>query len=109
MYGGWSIADGKYGGIYGIALDGHIIYGPYNADGELWSCDDVDACNGFRHGDGSYAYASTTFWPYLVGCWGPGPKTRSHVPACAPNACGDHGAALSASLLVLLASVLLNF
>lgn len=109
MYGGWSIADGKYGGVYGVALDGHIIYGPYNADGELWSCDDLDACNGFYHGDGSYAYASTTFWPYLVGCWGPGPATRSHVPGCAPNACGDTGVKLTVAVFGALSLTLLNF
>ena len=52
-------------------MDGHVIYGPYNIAGELWDWDDVDVCNGFFHTDGSYNYASTTFFPYTVGCWGP--------------------------------------
>ena len=30
----------------GIALDGHVIFGPYNSNGELWRCDDHDVCNG---------------------------------------------------------------
>jgi len=78
QYENWSTGDGKYGDFYGIALDGHIIYGPYNANGEIWACEDVDVCNGFWLTDGSYGYASTTFYPYLVGCWGPGPTTRLH-------------------------------
>ena len=49
-------------------MDGHVIYGPYNIAGELWDWDDVDVCNGFFHTDGSYNYASTTFFPYTVGC-----------------------------------------
>jgi len=61
----------NYGGIFGIAKDGHLIFGPYNENGELWSCDDVDFCNGFFLPDTSYGYASTTFFPYTVGCWGP--------------------------------------
>jgi len=35
-----------HGGEAGLARDGHVIYGPYNADGEIWSCDDHDICNG---------------------------------------------------------------
>jgi hypothetical protein len=61
----------NYGGVVGLAKDGHVIYGPYNDYGELWSCDDVDYCNGFFLDDTSYGYASTTFFPYTVGCWGP--------------------------------------
>ena len=62
--------------IIGIALDGHVIYGPYNADHELWSCDDHDICNGrfFADMDNSYAYVVTQTHPYTVGCWGPGPN-----------------------------------
>lgn len=60
-----------YGGVYGIAKDGHLIFGPYNYYGELWSCDDVDICNGFFLKDSSYGYATTSFFPYTVGCWGP--------------------------------------
>ena len=36
----------KYIQSVGIAFDGHIIYGPYNSNGELWSCNDHDICNG---------------------------------------------------------------
>lgn len=58
--------------VIGIAKDGHLIYGPYNGSGELYTCDDRDVCNGKFMSDGSYAYVSTTTHPYLVGCWGPG-------------------------------------
>jgi hypothetical protein len=65
-----------------------VMYGPYNKDGELWTCDNVDACNGFVLPDGSYGYATTTKFPYTVGCFGPGPKiTNSVLPACSTNTC----------------------
>ena len=77
MYDGWTDDSDTYGGVYGIALDGHVIYGPYNEDGELWSCEDLDVCNGFFLSDGAYGYASTTFYPYTVGCWGPAGSSSS--------------------------------
>ena len=82
----WETAD--YGGYMGLAKDGHIIYGPYNGDGEQWSCEDLDVCNGFTLDDDSYGYASTITFPYLVGCWGPGPTTFVGVSSsCSTNAC----------------------
>lgn len=91
----WNVDQGDHGGFYGIAKDGHVIYGPYNADDELWSCDDVDLCNGFFLADGAYAYATTTFFPYVVGCWGPGPAApdsgvylHEHMPSCTSSGCG---------------------
>jgi len=42
MLGSWSTLNAKFGGVYGLARDGHVIFGPYNDEGELWSCDDVD-------------------------------------------------------------------
>lgn len=55
----------------GLSKDGHIIWGPYKADGTLWDDCDVDVCNGADI-DGYYGYAATTFHPYFVGCFGPG-------------------------------------
>ena len=66
--------DFPYATPMGLAKDGHIIVGPYNSDGELWSCDDHDVCNGVFLSDNSYAYAMTYTFPYVVGCWGPGPQ-----------------------------------
>mmetsp|Transcript_4029 Transcript_4029/g.2732 ORF Transcript_4029/g.2732 Transcript_4029/m.2732 type:complete len:87 (+) Transcript_4029:802-1062(+) len=57
--------------VIGLAKDGHIMYGPKNSSGELWSCSDHDICNGKFMDDGSYAYISTNTHPYLIGCWGP--------------------------------------
>ena len=54
----------------GLAIDGNRLLGPYNSDGELWTADELDKCNGLLLDDGSYAYVSTTFAPYTVGCWG---------------------------------------
>lgn len=81
----------NYGGIYGVARDGHVIYGPYNADGELWSCEDHDVCNGFFTESGPYAYASTANFPYIVGCWGPGP-TQKYDATCTSFGCVTAGA-----------------
>jgi hypothetical protein len=55
----------------GLAKDGHIIYGPYKNDGTTFSDCDVDICNGAVI-NGRYGYASTTFHPYFMGCYGPG-------------------------------------
>lgn len=83
----WSITS-NYGGVWGIAKDGHVIYGPYNANGELWGCGDVDACNGFWLADGSYGYATTMTFPYTVGCFGPAPNLTVGVnTSCTTNGC----------------------
>jgi hypothetical protein len=76
----------NYGGVIGIAKDGHPIYGPYNENGELWGCIDVDYCNGFFDKDLGYAYASTSFFPYTIGCWGPSPPKRYRL-TCSQNSC----------------------
>lgn len=69
---------------FGIAKDGHIIWGPYNEDGEEWADCDVDLCNG-RRIDGNYGYMSTSFHPYFVGCWGPG-NYNTDAHECSTNA-----------------------
>lgn len=107
MYGSWTVGDGTYGGFYGLAKDGHVIYGPFNAEGELWGCDDVDLCNGFWLADGAYAYASTVTFPYMVGCWGPAPSTHVYTPSCTTNGCPGAslvGLSFSAIAIVLLSS-----
>jgi YHYH protein len=86
MYGGWKDTT-NYGGVYGLARDGHVIYGPYNKKGELWGCEDHDACNGFFLADGSYGYASSTTFPYIVGCWGPA-TIETYAASCSTNSCG---------------------
>jgi hypothetical protein len=72
----WAIAGGwtetaEWGGMVGVAKDGHPIYGPYNSDGELWTCDDHDICNGRFFDNGTYGYIATSTFPYVVGCFGP--------------------------------------
>jgi len=66
--------------VVGIAKDGWVIYGPIKkgknpSDVELYSACDVDICNGRKDVSDKgtiYSYKSTTFHPYLVGCFGPG-------------------------------------
>ena len=55
-------------------MDGHMIYGPFDSNGDLWQATDVDVCNG-RLINGQYSYVMTTFFPYTIGCWGPGSGT----------------------------------
>ena len=72
----------------GIAFDGHIIVGPYNEDGELYVCADLDGCNGTFLSDNSYAYVMSRKFPYLVGCWGPANVIVTPVDsACSTDAC----------------------
>lgn len=107
----------NYGGVFGLAKDGHVIYGPYNSYGELWSCEDVDACNGFFLIDNSYGYASTTFFPYTVGCWGPASASLTTGLSCSINACyssstGPNSSSNEANVLysnmIVLASIIIG-
>lgn len=76
--------------MIGLAKDGHKIYGPYDDDGENWQPGDVDVCNG-RFINGEYAYVTTRFYPYTIGCWGPGPVTSTFSPTCTQNSKNDYG------------------
>jgi len=83
----------KYSGpkkliVVGIARDGHLIYGPYNANGQLWQPCEVDICNGV-YINGAYSYVLTSFHPYTIGCWGPGNKDTSASQTCStrPRKC----------------------
>eukprot|EP00347_Sterkiella_histriomuscorum_P018009 403347133 len=80
----------------GIAKDGHMIVGPYKADGLLWQPCDVDLCNGAVV-DGNYVYVSTLFHPYTVGCWGPGATARKFKQQCTQQAkiCSDQFSSIS--------------
>jgi len=68
-----------------LALDGHVILGPHKSDGDTWECDDRDVCNG-AFVDGSYVYVGSQEFPYVVGCWGPGPDNQ-YAPTCTDNGC----------------------
>ena len=100
----WSVDD-----FYGIARDGHIIMGPYKSAGELWACEDLDMCNGYTDADDlSYRYASTTFFPYMVGCWGPAYATHEFLPTCTTNGCGSAAIAGMSFSVSALGVVILN-
>lgn len=72
--------------VIGIAKDGHVIIGPYQSNGEIWGCN-RDVCNG-AFVDGSYVYVGSDQFPYVVGCWGPGPEPL-YRPGCSSNGCGS--------------------
>ena len=57
---------------FGISKDGRPIYTPMYSNGEEYTGCDVDVCNGMEV-NGHYAYVSTFFHPYFMGCYGPGP------------------------------------
>ena len=79
----------------GLARDGHIIIGPYKSDGTTWDCADRDVCNG-AFVDGSYVYVGSSTFPYVVGCWGPGPA-HVYQPGCSTNSCGSQASDSSSS------------
>ena len=96
----------------GIALDGHIIVGPYNEDGEIYTCADLDGCNGAFLSDNSYAYVLSKRFPYIVGCWGPADIIKHPVEtSCAPVRCekGALSGLAYASSILAAAIVFLNF
>ena len=66
-----------------------MIIGPYKPDGEIWGCD-RDVCNG-SFVDGSYVYVGSDNFPYVVGCWGPGPDPL-YQPGCSNSGCGSRPA-----------------
>ena len=71
------------------AKDGHLVYGPYQADGTLVTAG-FDVCGGVwfdEDGDGApetYAYFATDTFPYYSGCFGPG-NFPEHTPQCTTN------------------------
>jgi hypothetical protein len=65
-----------------------------------------------------YAYVSTVFYPYVVGCWGPGNVGKYLAASCTENArvCNDNPTnitssaySLSAGLIALLSAFTLLF
>ncbi len=68
----------------GIARDGRVIYGPYKSNGFLWQPCDVDICNGRKEGN-VYFYVASMFYPYFVGCWGPGSSGETFRAQCTSN------------------------
>ena len=74
--------------VIGIARDGHVIIGPYKSDGTTWGCD-RDVCNG-AFIDGQYVYVGSDNFPYVVGCWGPGPDP-AFAPTCSNSGCSARG------------------
>jgi hypothetical protein len=85
--GGWTETS-EWGGMVGVAKDGHPIYGPYNSDGELWTCDDHDICNGRFFDNGTYGYVATTTFPYILGCFGPADQQTAAV-TCTEASCSS--------------------
>lgn len=72
--------------IIGISKDGHRMYGPYAQADTLWDKTNIDYCNGMMV-DGRYSYVSTTFHPYMLGCFGPAnvPSADSLDHECSYN------------------------
>ncbi|KAL3832001.1 hypothetical protein ACJMK2_023685 [Sinanodonta woodiana] len=59
----------KYSRLYGVALDGFPIYGPYEIDGSLVDASKLDECHGRTSNDGRYEYRITLNFPYILGCY----------------------------------------
>lgn len=67
----------------GIAKDGRPILSPLRDGGKQYGPCDVDVCNGVNI-DGRYMYASTTFHPYIMGCFGRGSAPKLYQE-CSEN------------------------
>ena len=72
----------SFGGVIGLARDGHLVYGPYNESGELWSCYEYDVCNGAFLEDDSYAYITKSEAPFSLNCWGPAETSSCRDFSC---------------------------
>ena len=59
------------------------MYGPYDQNGNMWNKDEIDVCNGMLV-NGRYSYVSTTWHPYMLGCYGPG-NIPQYDHACSYN------------------------
>jgi hypothetical protein len=67
-------------------------------------------CNGFfvDAETGEYAYASTTFFPYMVGCWGPAYATHEFMPSCTSSGCGQGAFSGLSYSAILVGSLAMN-
>jgi len=86
----WSLSGftGTTKTVIGIAKDGHVLYGPFDENGDVWETDEVDACNGAWSSDqdkSDYFYVATRWHPYLVGCLGPSNFPQNDDPALFAN------------------------
>ena len=79
----------RYRSAIGIAKDGRPIYSPLHDNGKETDDCEVDICNG-REINGHYAYVSSFFHPYFIGCYGPG-NAPELAQSCSanPRACGN--------------------
>lgn len=65
--------------VIGYAIDGYPIYSPFDEDGK--EHEGLDICNG-KFSNGQYAYYSTLYFPYTLGCFGP---TASSINSSTPS------------------------
>lgn len=59
---------GKPSGIWGVALDGIPIYGPWDENGKQLTRQDLDECGGREDADGRYKYHITADPNYSITC-----------------------------------------
>jgi len=65
-----NVTPGVPSSIFGVAVDGFPIYGPFDENGIELTPSDLDECNGMTV-NGSYRYIMTQDFPYGPGClWG---------------------------------------
>ena len=57
--------------LHGVALDGFLIYGPLDGDGNNIGNDRLDECHGSSDilPNGQYAYFLNGEYPYTLGCF----------------------------------------
>ena len=77
------VSQYTYRNTLGVAKDGRPVYTPYYGGGQTYAGADVDVCNGLTV-NGHYAYVSTEFHPYIIGCYGKGNKPK-YDQQCSTN------------------------
>ena len=97
----WS-NDMPYRTPIGLAKDGRPIYSPLKNNGVEYDPCDVDICNG-RKINGNYVYVTTTFHPYIMGCYGMGSSPNLYQQCSTnPRLCGvEYGSAATENAVTL--------
>lgn len=116
---------GEHSPLFGYALDGFGIYGPYSENGVFVTNEDLDECHGHEHEiewegeivENMYHYHLNNEYPYSVGCYkgepvmiDPNQSGQVSMPLSISSDSDDHeSGAPSSSLIVYGADTLAFF
>lgn len=98
-----------YREVVGLSKDGRPIYSPFYSNGRAYSGCDVDICNGMEI-EGNYAYVTTQFHPFIMGCYGPGATGELPRQQCSskPRTCGKGAIYMAVSTFGTIAALIVS-